>query len=71
MKLYKIEGHGKYAGGVVLVAAYDAEQAANLGNRGSGPIWRVVFKPEDAIEMHKLKYTGRSPQVILHYETGE
>lgn len=68
MKIFKIEGYGNYAGGVILVAANSAEQAAEMGNGLSGTTWNVTFKAKDAVEVSGV-YT--EPTVILHYETGE
>ncbi len=71
MRIFKIEGQGNYAGGVFLVAAESAEQAADLGNELVDTLWCIKYKAEDAEEMKDLKYAKKGPAVILHYESGE
>ena len=68
MRIFKIEGDGNYAGGVVLVAANSAEEAAEMGNKLSSAMWGVKYEAMDAVEVSGV-YT--EPTVILHYETGE
>ncbi len=68
MKIFKIEGDGDFAGGVVLVAANSAEQAAEMGNKLSSATWGVLYEAKDAVEVSGV-YT--EPTVILHYEMGE
>lgn len=71
MKVFKIEGFGDYAGGVVLIVAESAEQAARLGNQESNTTWNVEYDPKDAVEVQGIKHDAKEPTIILHYETGE
>jgi len=73
LKIFKIEGSGHYAGGVVLVAAHTAEEAAMVGNSQSSRTWNVGYDANSAVEVNNIVYSGggNEPTLILHYEMGE
>ncbi len=73
LTIYKIEGQGRYGGGVVLVAANTQEEAAEIGNEMSGNVWGVRYEPTNAVQVSSINYSGagNEAQVLLHYEMGE
>ncbi len=73
LNIYKIEGHGNYGGGVVLIAANTPEEAAYVGNKLSSDTWNVTYDPSKAKQVNNINYSGagNEAQVILHYEMGE
>ncbi len=71
LRVYSIEGHGNYGGGIVIAAATSPEEAARMGNGKSSNIWNVQFKAADAVELLTVSPVVSVPTVIAHYEMGE
>jgi len=73
LKIYKIEGNGNYSGGIVVVAANSAGEAASFANKNTVYPWNISYEAKNAVEINNIGYTGGGDEatLIINYAMGE